>query len=119
MRYRFPAGMLVACALGLACTAPAGAQGLADVRRGQLLYDTACATCHGEQVHWRDRSLVRDWPGLVYQVTRWQMNAGQTWGVDEIRDVSAYLNHRYYRLRCPVAGCAPERLGHAGETALE
>jgi cytochrome c5 len=93
-------------------SAPAARQ-MADAGRGQLLYETACAECHSEQVHWREKRLVHDWPSLVYQVARWQKNAGQHWGTDEIEDVAAYLNRRLYRMPCPVAGCAPERIGAA------
>lgn len=86
---------------------------MADVRRGELLYDTACAACHSEQVHWRDQRLVTDWASLIYQVARWQANAGQGWSPGEIQDVAAYLNRRLYNLPCPIAGCAPEKIGAA------
>jgi mono/diheme cytochrome c family protein len=86
---------------------------MADPRRGELLYDTACAACHSEQVHWREKRLVHDWTSLVYEVTRWQQIAGQTWSADEVRDVAAYLNCRLYRLPCPVPGCCPRKLASA------
>lgn len=84
---------------------------MADARRGELLYDTACGACHTEQAHWRDERLVRDWGTLVYQVARWQQNAGQGWGPAEIEDVAAYLNRRLYHLPCPMAGCAADKTG--------
>ncbi len=73
----------------------------ADGGRGRLLYDTACLECHTTQAHWRDKSIVHDWDGLVAQVTRWQAIAGQRWSAEEIRDVSHYLNRRFYRLPAP------------------
>jgi mono/diheme cytochrome c family protein len=84
---------------------------MADAKRGELLYDTACAACHTEQAHWRDERLVRDWGTLVYQVGRWQHNSGQGWGPAEVEDVAAYLNRRLYRLPCPIAGCAADKTG--------
>ena len=40
--------------------------------RGELLYSTHCIACHTEQVHWREKKLVTDWPSLVAEVNRWQ-----------------------------------------------
>lgn len=79
--------------------------------RGHLLYDTACKTCHDQQVHWRDGRLVRDWSTLLGQVTRWQSVAGQTWGKEDIEDVAAYLNRRFYDVPCPLPGCKAGTVG--------
>ena len=71
--------------------APAWAQS-----RGELLYTTNCIACHTEQVHWRDRKLVRDWNSLTEQVRRWQDVASLAWRDDDIVAVALYLNDRYY-----------------------
>ena len=98
-RMRFLCAALV---VGLAgCSAPPpdpAATVHADARRGELLYDTACLQCHTTQAHWREKRLVRDWPGLLHQVTRWQAVAGQNWQAEEIEDVAEYLNQRFYKL---------------------
>ena len=73
--------------------------------RGELLYGTACAACHTTQAHWRDKRVVRSWGDLIYQVTRWQQVAGQSWSAEEVADVAAYLNRRFYGLPCPTPGC--------------
>ncbi len=39
------------------------------------------------------------------QVDRWQKNAGQQWGSQEIGDVAAHLNAVYYRMPCSAPGC--------------
>ena len=69
-----------------------------DTTRGQALYESACSACHTEQAHWRDKRLVRDWQGLLHQVTRWQQLVGQNWSQDDLRQVAEYLNRRYYHL---------------------
>jgi mono/diheme cytochrome c family protein len=79
--------------------------GFADARRGELLYDGACLACHTEKKHWRDQQHVNTWPQLVYQVDRWQRIAGQNWGPAEVDDTASYLNQRFYRVPCPIAGC--------------
>jgi mono/diheme cytochrome c family protein len=85
-------------------------QSMADVSRGRLLYRNTCATCHSEQAHWREKSVVHTWSGLLFQVTRWQNIAGQQWRPQDIEDVAAYLNRRFYQLPCPVPGCAGDGL---------
>jgi hypothetical protein len=92
--------------------------GIADVRRGKLLYGLACAECHSVQAHWRDQRLVHDWPSLIFEVTRWQEIAGQKWQREEIDDVAAYLNTEFYRVPCPIPGCLPERIGGARPEAV-
>ncbi|HEX6266783.1 MAG TPA: cytochrome C [Burkholderiales bacterium] len=104
MRFALVAAMffLAACTAG----APQEAAGpAADAARGELLYGTACAACHTTQAHWRDKRVVRSWGDLVFQVTRWQQAAGQNWSADEVADVAAYLNRRFYGLPCPTPGC--------------
>lgn len=98
---------LQGCGIGTQKGEPASPMpaSIADGQRGRLLYETACTACHTTQAHWRDKRLVRSWPELVHQVTRWQNNAGQTWTGEEIVDVAAHLNERFYKLPCPVAGC--------------
>ena len=87
----------------------------ADEERGRLLYETACVACHTTQAHWRDKRIVRSWPELVRQVTRWQHNAGQNWQSADIVDVAAHLNGRFYNLPCPVPGCGgPQAVSQAG-----
>ncbi len=92
-------------------TAAVPARAIADPARGELLYRTTCQGCHDRETHWRNRHWVRDWPTLVQQVTRWQGIAGQTWSVDEIEDVSAYLNRLFYEVPCPLPRCAAGTVG--------
>jgi mono/diheme cytochrome c family protein len=101
--------MLIAACLVLgSCTSAApqeSAGPVADAARGELLYQTVCAECHTTQAHWREKRAVRNWGDLVYQVTRWQQAAGRNWSADEVADVAAYLNRRFYGVPCPTRGC--------------
>ena len=99
---------LASAALLGACRAPAPVvdRTAFDAERGRLLYENTCGACHTTQPHWREQRLVRDWNGLLQQVTRWQGIAGQNWGRSEIGDVASYLNRRFYKLPCDEPGCA-------------
>ena len=90
-------------------------QSMADVSRGRLLYRNTCATCHSEQAHWREKSVVHTWSDLLFQVTRWQNIAGQQWRPQDIEDVAAYLNRRFYQLPCPVPGCTGDGLAQSAD----
>jgi len=81
----------------VAQTAPATTDQLARTR-GALLYETHCGTCHGKELHWRDKRLAKDWASLSNQVRRWQDNAGLNWSGEDIGAVAEYLNERIYRL---------------------
>lgn len=113
---------LLAWALGYfaGCGAPASKpewpeRAAADMLRGGELYRLHCIACHTAQVHWRERSLVRSWNDLRYQVSRWQTLSRQDWGPDEIEDVAAYLNRLFYQTPCPVPGCGGPSSGRDGE----
>jgi cytochrome c5 len=71
--------------------------------RGELLYATHCQGCHTTQVHWRERRLATDWPGLVAQVARWRKNANLDWSGEDVDAVARWLNARYYRFAAPEA----------------
>lgn len=83
---------------GLLAGSSAMAQGPAKAleSRAVLLYSTHCVACHTTQVHWRDRKLAKDWPGLLAEVRRWQTNAGQRWNDEDIATVARHLNGLYY-----------------------
>ncbi|HUL94657.1 MAG TPA: hypothetical protein VLT89_01540 [Usitatibacter sp.] len=99
---------LTAALLGAAITTSAGdppAARLLDADRGGLLYEQACGACHTTQAHWREKHLVHTWPELLFQVERWQRVAGRGWTREEMEDVAAYLNRRFYSVPCEAPGC--------------
>jgi mono/diheme cytochrome c family protein len=75
----------------------ANAQPVRDLPRGELLYTTHCSACHSAQIHWRQNKTATDMPSLVSEVRRWQRNAGQSWGNEDVESVARYLNNRYYQ----------------------
>ncbi len=76
----------------------AAAAAAAEPSRGQLLYDTHCIACHSTQLHWREKRVVQDWPGLLAEVGAWQARAQLRWSAADIEAVAAYLNQTQYRL---------------------
>jgi mono/diheme cytochrome c family protein len=100
---------VVATLLALLCASAPG--GAAAQTRGELLYGTHCLACHTQQMHWRQKKQVIDWPSLRAQVRRWQAADQLAWGDDDIEAVAQYLNTLFYRLPLPgaraVASAAP------------
>lgn len=110
------AGTFVLAALA---AAPLHAQP-GEPSRGRLLYQTHCVACHDSQMHWRDRRVARDWPGLVAQVRAWQERANLGWSETDVVEVARHLNDTIYRHKRPLALGHAERplaLGH-GERPL-
>jgi mono/diheme cytochrome c family protein len=92
-----PLSLALIILLAAGCASkPAAELPVRDTDRGQALYQSACSACHTEQAHWREKRLVRDWQGLLHQVTRWQQLVGRNWSPDEVKEVTEYLNQRYY-----------------------
>jgi hypothetical protein len=106
------AGTFVLAALA---AAPLHAQP-GEPSRGRLLYQTHCVACHDSQMHWRDRRVARDWPGLVAQVRAWQERASLGWSETDVVEVARHLNDTIYRHKRPLAlGHAARPLARAGD----
>ncbi len=96
-------GWLPLAALMAACAAaPAAAQ---DLSRGRALYENRCTACHETSVHQRASRKAQSFAALRAEVERWNATTGGDWKRDEVDQVSAYLNERYYRFDCPPAVC--------------
>lgn len=72
-----------------------GAQA-ADPERGRLLYENHCTDCHESLVHIRDERKADSPAALRAQIERWRDTLDLSWGDDEVDDVQAYLNQRFY-----------------------
>lgn len=93
---------LIAVACGGALAAVA-----ADPVRGRALYEARCDSCHAESVHGRSKREATGYDSLRGWVRRWSGNLGLRWTAEEIDDVTAWLNGRYYKFACPPSQCKP------------
>ena len=95
------------CALLVACAALARSDAAlaADAARGRSLYESACGGCHAESVHGREKRVAADYDAIRGWVRRWSASLGLQWTDDEVADVTAHLNARYYRFACPPSEC--------------
>lgn len=94
----------VAMSLFCGVQASAHADGEHARTRGELLYSTHCGACHTEQIHWREKRLVKDWSSLIAEVRRWQANIGLIWSEEEMADTARYLNSVYYHFPGDIKG---------------
>ena len=67
-----------------------------EMSRAGLLYENHCNLCHTQQVHWRDKKIANNWESLIVQVDFWQHASGLDWTKADIKEVSRYLNARFY-----------------------
>jgi mono/diheme cytochrome c family protein len=72
-----------------------------DAQRGAALYDTHCLSCHYERIHKRDpsRSLVKSLMQLRLQVAQRAASTGQRFTIEDLDDITEYLNRSHYRLQ--------------------
>lgn len=68
----------------------------ADRERGQLLYENHCTDCHESLVHIRDNRKAGSLSALRAQIERWHETLELPWQSDDVGDVLAYLNRRFY-----------------------
>lgn len=73
-----------------------------DISRGQLLYETHCATCHNERLHHREKSIIRSYAALRAEVGRRAAQTNRVFSPDELEDVIEFLDRSHYRLDLPL-----------------
>lgn len=91
-RLRVLTPLSVSLLLGSFCV---GAEEQSDAH---ALHEKNCISCHGTDVYTREDRKVTSYEGLGRQVRRCETALGLRWFDEEIDDVSAYLNSKYYRL---------------------
>jgi mono/diheme cytochrome c family protein len=92
--------------IGLTAGASSGAPIFAaDLGRGRALYEVRCVECHSESVHQRGGRVARTYEDIRTWVSRWNVELGGAWGAEEIEDVTAYLNERFYSYSCTNIHC--------------
>jgi mono/diheme cytochrome c family protein len=72
-----------------------------DAQRGKDLYDTHCLTCHYERIHKRDpsRTLVKTMAQLRLEVAQRAASTGHRFALEDLDDITEYLNRSHYRLQ--------------------
>ena len=69
----------------------------ADLDHAKTLIDANCIKCHGTEVYTRADRKVTSLPGLERQVRRCDAMLSLRLFDEDIADISAYLNHHYYK----------------------
>lgn len=77
-----------------------------DIERGKSLHDENCTSCHskmypgdGNGIYTRSNRRIETLDGLSIQVNRCKDSLGFKWPEDQIDDLVAYLNKKYYKFK--------------------
>lgn len=65
--------------------------------RGQLLYENHCGGCHQTSVHGRNPRKADSISKIKYWIDVWQKELKLNWSEADIKDVTSYINDRYYQ----------------------
>ena len=101
MKNSFTAALIFGLSLSFIASAQA-----ADLKRGQQLLEENCIKCHasmvggdGSKIYTRADRRIDSLDALDTQVHRCKTSLGVSWPEDQIADVVAYLNHKYYKFK--------------------
>jgi mono/diheme cytochrome c family protein len=78
-----------------------GAAQAQETSRGQMLYETHCATCHTERLHDREKSIIRNYADLRAEVHKRAAMTNRRFTRDELEDIIEFLDRSHYRLDVP------------------
>lgn len=71
--------------------------GAADAERGGSLYANHCTSCHTTAAHFREKRKANTPQALRRWIDRWQWVQSLNWTRDDVEDVAAFLDGRYYK----------------------
>ena len=96
---------MMVLALGSA-SAFAFAADKADPKRGQVLVEKKCVSCHvsmyggdGGEIYLRPDHKVKSPAQLTSKIAACNANTGAGWFPEDEADVAAYLNQKYYKFK--------------------
>ena len=96
--------LLAASLLSLAAHAAPPAKG--DPRKGKVLHDKACISCHvgmfggdGSRIYTRADRKTRSAQQLAARISGCNANTGAGWFPEDEAHVAAYLNQQYYKFK--------------------
>jgi hypothetical protein len=85
--------------LALVLTVGANPVFAADISHGKQLQQKNCMSCHDDGMYTRENRKISTPGGLTNQVRRCESTLGLQWFDEDIDDVSAYLNDRFYKFK--------------------
>ena len=68
-----------------------------NLQRGQSLYENHCTECHTSVVHVREDHKAKSIDEIEQFILRWVNYRKLPWTMEEVNDVLAYVNGRYYQ----------------------
>ncbi len=89
---------------GMATAGLADAMLLGDVDKGEAYSQQKCTSCHvarfgneGNEIYTREDRRVKTVEGLMQQVQFCNANTGAGFSEEQLDDITAYLNERFYQ----------------------
>ena len=71
----------------------------ADIKNGKKLQQKNCMSCHDDSMYTREDRFIKKLSSLRSQVQRCESTLGLTWFDEEVDDVTAYLNKKFYNFK--------------------
>ena len=71
----------------------------ADIKNGKKLQQKNCMSCHDDGMYTREDRFIKKLSSLRSQVQRCESTLGLTWFDEEVDDVTAYLNKKFYNFK--------------------
>ena len=72
-----------------------------DLENGQALHDEHCVRCHDSSRYDPANSRISNYEELRKRVSECELMVELAWFDEEVDDVTAYLNHRFYHFDMP------------------
>jgi mono/diheme cytochrome c family protein len=69
-----------------------------EFNRGEALYNNHCKECHETLAHTRPGSRINSMGEIRSRVTSWSVHSNLDWSSEDVEDVAAYLNRKFYHL---------------------
>lgn len=82
-----------------AATAMPSAWADGDIGRGAKLHEQNCFGCHDTRVYTRPNRIIHSYGDLENRVRFCETQNGLAWDDQQIEDVAAYLNAKFYKFK--------------------
>jgi mono/diheme cytochrome c family protein len=68
-----------------------------DIENGKALHNGNCVRCHDESKYMSENRKIKNYQQLHERVVQCEIMTELIWFDEEIDDVTAYLNHAFYK----------------------